>query len=189
MRQAATCVPSDGLMTPRRLVQRFLPDYRTIRDHKALKCFGTLLHDPALWHLNRHSVAKAYFVGLVCAFIPIPFQMVLAAAVAIVVRSNLPISVALVWLTNPLTMPPLFYMSYKIGAWVMGLPEQDFLFEFSIEWFTEGMAAVWQPFLLGCGILGVGSGVLGYIGIKLLWRWMVVRRWRRRDHQQSDSRL
>ncbi|MDQ6968915.1 MAG: DUF2062 domain-containing protein [Mariprofundus sp.] len=175
-------------MTPRRLVQRFLPDHRTIRDHKALKCFGKLLHDPALWHLNRHSVAKAYFVGLVCAFIPIPFQMVLAAAVAIMIRSNLPISVALVWLTNPLTMPPLFYMAYKVGAWMMGLPEQDFLFEPSLDWVTQSMSTVWEPFLLGCAVLGVGSGALGYVGIQLLWRWMVVRRWRGRGHRDLDSR-
>lgn len=160
-----------------------MPDHRKIREHKHLKCFGTLLHNPALWHLSHYSVAKAFAVGLLFAWVPVPFQMVLAAGGAILVRANLPISVALVWLTNPVTMPPMFYGAYKLGAWVMNTPEQDFQFELSLEWLTSGMAAIWQPFLLGCAILGVVCSVLGYFGIKLTWRWIVIRKWQRRHRK------
>ena len=125
-----------------------MPDHRRIREHKHLQCFGKLLHNPALWHLNRHSVAKAFAVGLLFAWVPVPFQMVLAAGGAILVHANLPISVVLVWLTNPISMPPMFYGAYKLGAWAMNMPEQDFQFELSLEWLTSGMAAIWQPFLL-----------------------------------------
>jgi len=167
---------------PKKMIQRYMPDHRTIREQKCLQCFGKLLHNPALWHLNRHSLARAFLVGLICAFIPVPFQMVLAAAGAILIHANLPISVALVWLTNPITMPPIFYIAYKLGAWLMGLPEQPFDFEASLEWVLNGMAAIWQPFLLGCVVMGILSGVAGYVAIKVSWRWMVVRRWRSR-HQ------
>jgi uncharacterized protein (DUF2062 family) len=160
-----------------------MPDHRKIREHKHLQCFGTLLHNPALWHLNRHSVAKAFAVGLLFAWVPVPFQMVLAAGGAILVCANLPISVVLVWLTNPVTMPPMFYGAYRLGAWVMNMPEQDFQFELSIGWLTSGMAAIWQPFLLGCAILGVTCSVLGYFGIKLAWRWIVIRKWLRRHRK------
>ena len=168
---------------PKRLIKRYMPDHRTIREHRHLRCFGTLLHNPALWHLSHHSVAKAFAVGLLFAWVPVPFQMVLAAGGAILVHANLPISVALVWLTNPLTMPPMFYGAYKLGAWVMNLPEQDFKFELSWEWLTNGMAAIWQPFLFGCAIIGVTCSVLGYFSIKLAWRWMVMRKWRRRHRK------
>ena len=93
-------------MTPRQLVQRWMPDAKAIRDNKYLCCFGTLLHDKALWHISRHTLAKAFLVGLFCAMLPIPFQMLVAAAGAIALHANLPVSVGLVWLTNPLTMPP-----------------------------------------------------------------------------------
>ena len=167
---------------PKKMFQRYMPDHRTIREQKCLQCFGKLLHNSALWHLNRHSLARAFLVGLICAFIPVPFQMALAAAGAIMIHANLPISVALVWLTNPITMPPIFYIAYKCGAWLMGLPEQAFNFEASLEWVLSGMASIWQPFLFGCAVMGITSGIIGYFAIKISWRWMVVRRWRNRHN-------
>ena len=165
---------------PRKLINRYFPSPETIRDHKHLRCFGTLLHNPGLWHLNRHSVARAFAVGIFCAFMPIPFQMLLAAAMAIAVRCNIPVSVALVWLTNPVTMPPVFYLCYKVGAWLLSRPVEPFDFEPSLEWVVNSMLQIWQPFLLGCFVLGILFALLGWCAIHITWRLMVVSRWRAR---------
>lgn len=158
-----------------------MPDHHAIRNHRRLQCFGKLLHNPGLWHLNRHSVAGGFFIGLVTAFVPLPFQMVIAAAGAIAFHVNLPIAVALVWVTNPLTMPPMFYFAYKVGAWMMGTPlADDLAFEWSWRWFVGSMAAVWQPFLVGCATVGLISGSIGFYGVKLLWRAYVLYKWRHR---------
>jgi len=161
---------------PKRIIKRYLPDPHKIRTHKHLRFFGQLLHDPNLWHLNRRSVAGAFSVGLFSAFVPVPFQMVLGAAGAIIWRVNLPLSVGLVWLTNPVTMPPIFYFCYKVGTWILGTPIHEGIdFEVSAHWIMEELSEIWQPFLLGCFVMGVISAVLGNVIIRLLWRLHVVR--------------
>ncbi|MGB1541119.1 MAG: DUF2062 domain-containing protein, partial [Cycloclasticus sp.] len=79
---------------------------------KCLKVFGPLIHNQNVWHLNRRSFAGAISVGLFIAFIPLPAQMLIAAAAAIALHVNLPVAVATVWVSNPITMPPLFYAAY-----------------------------------------------------------------------------
>ena len=156
---------------PRRLIKRFMPDPALIREHKSLRFLGTLLHDPNLWHLNRHSVARAMAVGIFAAFIPMPFQMLLAAFLAVNARANMPISVGLVWLTNPITMPPVFYITYKTGAWLMNIPARTLPDELTWEWISGQLSTVWQPFLLGSVVCGVVLGALAYCLTMLYWRW------------------
>jgi uncharacterized protein (DUF2062 family) len=152
-----------------------MPDPNKIREHKYLRVFGTLLHDPNLWHLNRRSASGAFGVGLFMAWVPVPFQMVLAAAAAIIIRVNLPVAVGLVWVSNPFTMPPLFYFAYKLGSWLLGEKLTPVEFELSVEWVMYELGEIWEPFLLGCLICGIVSSGLGFGLIRLLWRMHLVR--------------
>ncbi|PCI02527.1 MAG: ATP-binding protein [Zetaproteobacteria bacterium] len=167
---------------PRRILKKYFPNPKKIRDNKCLKIFGSLLHSPELWHFSRNSIAKAFAIGLFCAWIPIPFQMVLAAGFAILFSANLPMSAALVWITNPFTMAPMFYIAYKIGATIMGVGEVPFKMELTLDWLINGTLLIWQPFLLGCFALASISALLGYFGIQIFWRWAVMRRWKQRKH-------
>jgi len=164
----------------KKLVQRFMPSHNKVLNNKHLQIFGSLLHDPNLFHINRRSVAGAFAVGLFFMWIPVPFQMLLATAIAIPARVNLIISVGLVWISNPVTMPPLFYFAYRLGGVVLGVEPNDFNFELSFEWLANGLLAIWQPFLLGCGIMAISSSIIGYSTIRLLWRWNIVKRWEQR---------
>jgi uncharacterized protein (DUF2062 family) len=170
---------------PRKFIKRYLPNHQHVRDHKHLRFFGTLLHDPNLWHLNRRSVSGAFATGLFMAFVPVPFQMVFAAAIAIGVRVNLPISVGLVWITNPLTIPPLFYFAYKVGVWVLGTKAQHFQFELSFHWLMGEMGEIWRPLIVGSLLVAVTSGALGYLSVRLLWRWHVIRQLEERRRRRA----
>jgi uncharacterized protein (DUF2062 family) len=161
---------------PRKFLQRFLPHHRTIKENKHLQIFGDWLHEPNLWHLSRRSVAGAFAVGLFCAWVPIPFQMVLAAGAAILFRTNLPISIVLVWLTNPVTIPPMFYFAYLVGTWIVGAPVSHFSFELTFDWLFNELSAIWKPFLVGCFTMAAGSSLIGYASIQTIWRYVVLKR-------------
>ncbi len=165
---------------PKQFIKRFTPDKDKIRRHRHLQMFGNLLHDPNLWHLNRRSVSGAFAVGLFWAMIPMPFQMVAAAATAIPARVNLAISIALVWITNPLTMPPIFYVNYLLGTLLLGKPEQSSHFEMTLEWFKQSMGQVWEPLYLGSVVLGLVLALTGYLSIRGLWRLHIIRHLKQR---------
>ncbi|MGF1546527.1 MAG: DUF2062 domain-containing protein [Thiotrichales bacterium] len=176
---------------PKRFFRRFLPHPHVVRTHPNLKSLARWLHDPNLWHLNRHSVSMAFAVGLLWAFIPMPpfpGQMFFAALTAIWLRVNLPISMALVWLTNPITMPPVFYGAYKLGEWLLDLPPSYVDFELSSEWFTTVLFTIWKPFLLGSAVIATTASILGYWVVQLFWRIHVVRDYRARQRQRRDRR-
>lgn len=165
---------------PRKTFKRWLPTPHTVRNTRALQFLGTLLHDPNLFHLNRHSVSVAFFVGLFIAFIPIPAQVPLAAAGALLLRCNLPIAVALVWISNPLTFPIIFFACYKLGARILQTPEREFNFELSVAWFQSEFLGLWEPLLLGSILAALFFGCLGYVAMQWTWRWYVVKRWEKR---------
>jgi len=175
---------------PKNFIKRYLPDPHKISNNKQLnKVFGTLLHDPNLFHLNRRSVSMAFFVGLFMAFVPLPSQMITAAAVAILVRCNLAISVALVWISNPVTMPPIFYFAYKVGATILSVPERKFTFELSWQWLGSELSAIWEPFLLGCLVCGLVSGAFGFILIRGLWRLHLINHLKERKKKRKKNLL
>lgn len=168
---------------PKKTIQKILPDHQKIKQNKYLKIFGDVIHDANLWHLNRRSAAGAFAIGLFFAFIPVPFQMILAAAVAIVLRKNLPLSIGLVWLTNPVTMPPIFYLCYLVGTLALGQPQQEFAFEASWQWLVDSLSTIGPAFMLGCGIMACTGAIVGYFGINILWRYSIRKAWQKRQHR------
>ena len=167
--------------TMRPLLRKLLPGTHEIRRHAFLRrVFGRLLLDPDLWHLGRASVARAVSIGLFMAWTPVPFQMVLAAGAALVARCNLPVAVAMVWVSNPVTVAPLFYAAHKLGEWLLDRPPGDFRIELSLRWLFEELGNVWEPLLLGCFVMGIASAIVGQILIRLVWRAHTMVSWRDR---------
>jgi len=159
----------------KKLLKKHAPHPDKIKNHKHLSWLSKHLHDSSLWNFNRRSISKAFAVGLFCAFIPVPFQMLLAAPGAVIFSANLPLSIALVWITNPLTMPPIFYGCYKLGAWILGVSiDNDFVM--SLEYVWQVFDTIWQPFLLGCLLVSTISAIVGYFSIQLIYRLRVYKR-------------
>jgi hypothetical protein len=168
------------------LLRSFMPDHHTLRQHRALAFLGTLLHDPQIFHLTRHSAAGGMAAGLFCAFFPIPGHMIFAAIAAIGFRVNLPVAVAAVWVTNPITIPPIFYLAYRLGSAFLDNPVERVHFEFTLKWLTTTFVHIWPALATGSLILAITSASLGYAGVRLLWRLAVVMKVRERRRRISS---
>lgn len=165
-------------MAKKRL-KAFMPNQEAIQSSRWLRLFGRALTEPNLWHLHRRSVATAFSIGLFVAFIPAPGHMILAGLISILLRANLPIAVALVWIVNPLTMIPLFGFAYSIGAFLLGVPLSDLHFEWA------ALRYIWTPLLLGCFICGTVLSIAGNVGIRFYWRYSVAKAWKNRALQRA----
>lgn len=172
---------------PKRLFKRLAPSADAIRAHRCLRVFGEFIHDPNLWHLNRHAVARAFAIGLFWAFIPVPFQMIFAAGVAILWRANIPLSISLVWVTNPVTLPPLFFATYKLGAWLLGSPAVELPEHLGIQWFLDSLGQIWRPLFVGSLLTALVASGAGYYLIHAFWRWYTIKRYRRRRMSVSRA--
>jgi uncharacterized protein (DUF2062 family) len=87
--------------------------------------------------------------------------------------------------TNPVTMPPLFLLAYRVGALLLDVPVSHLQFELSFAWLGSQLAHIWQPFLLGCLVCGLFFGCLGYFVVSLLWRWRVSVQWKQRKRHRA----
>jgi len=168
---------------PRKIIRKFMPHPSRITKNRIIKKLGPRLQDPGIWHVNRRSISGAIAVGLFCAVMPIPFQMLLAAIGAILFRVNILIAVPTVWASNPLTIPPIFYFCYQVGVLILGTTSGEFHFELSFDWLTTELLLIWRPFLLGCLVVASGSAFIGYWSVRILWRYLVWKQIKRRKNK------
>jgi uncharacterized protein (DUF2062 family) len=178
-----------GYRTPLYMPYRkYLPSRDRLRKEKSLAFLGEMIFEPNLWHFNRHSVSFAVLVGVFCCFLPIPFQMIPCVLICVWIRCNVPLAIALVWISNPVTMPPMFYTTYKLGTWILGEPNRVSSVDLSWDWLSEQLAVVWEPLLLGSLLAGVTLGSLAFIVVRLYWRWKVSRDWSMRRLRKRIAR-
>lgn len=174
-------------------LKRWSPNAEKIKQYRVLRIFGGLLRYDYLWRLQRSSAARGIAIGLFCCWMPVPFQMPMAAAGAILFRGYLPISMATVWLTNPVTMAPAMVIAYQIGQIILGGTTDTEAISsaidalFAMEFTSESLSYVWSsiegilwPLLFGCFLLGSASAGVGYFLVMETWRLSVMRRWRNR---------
>jgi len=79
-----------------------------------------------LLHLDEsvHRIALGAAIGVFIAFTPtIGVQMLLIFFVTSLFRANAAAGVPMAWLTNPATIPPVFYWNYRVGCLLLGEPD------------------------------------------------------------------
>ena len=175
---------------PRKFLKKLMPDRHELhaRLHKKwyMRPFQTLLHDPALWHINRHGSCGAFALGLFICCLPIPGHMLLAVLGALYWRLNLPIAVVSVWANNPLTFGAIYYFSYKLGTILLNLQPHPFPKHMSLQWLISEFNHIWEPLWLGCILMGLALALAGYIGLRLTWAVSIRSRWLNRQRERRQ---
>lgn len=172
----------------RRKLKQILPDPATLHENWYLRPFRALLHDPGLWSFNRRGVTRGCALGVFIAFLPMPGHMIAAALAAVWLRVNLPVAVAATWLSNPLTIAPIFYAGYKNGIVLTGMEELPFTFELTWEWLIHGIAQTLKPLWIGSFVLGLAVATIVYTILNLAWRiYLTYRFHTRRARRQRSS--
>ena len=92
----------------------------SLKDSRLYGIFGDKIFHHMLWRNDKRSIAGGLSLGLFIAFTPtIPFQMILATGGALFFRVNLPVALAACWITNPLTVLPVYMSAWKFGKYVV----------------------------------------------------------------------
>jgi hypothetical protein len=173
---------------PRKTIHRFLPDMGRLLQRPSLRWINIISHDPNLLHLNRHSVSLAVFIGIFCAFVPLPGQTIIAALMCFWLGANLPIGMMAIWISNPLTIAPMFYLTHRLGSFLLGSEPVDFTVTLNWEWFSNIGAGILLPLVTGSLLCGIILASIGYFFILNLWRWKVIKNWERRKDLRLEQR-
>ncbi len=159
--------------------------YRLRRRRLRRFVYHNLLHadDPP------HRLALGMAIGIFVAFTPtVGIQMVLAAAISWVMRANKFVSMAVVWLSNPATILPIYWYCYRLGCAVLA---QD---PIGREWWGalahppdgwwSAVVFYWSRFLhiagplwLGCVVVGLACAYPVYFIVDRSIRWYRIKRW------------
>jgi uncharacterized protein (DUF2062 family) len=182
---------------PRRLIKRFTARFQPAVDRLVgqpwVRRYVPALADPDLWHLNRHSTACAVAIGLACGLVPGPLQALSALALCLLIRANFPLAFITTFYTNPLTIVPIYVVAYEFGLLFMPgarhpgalKPPQFAWTAESFHEFVAWMSGLGRPLALGLVLLAATLAALGYVAVRVAWRWHTVRAWRRRARQRA----
>jgi uncharacterized protein (DUF2062 family) len=122
------------------------------------------------WFFAPFRVVPAVALGAFFAFLPFPGHPIWASFAALALRVNIPIAALTTFISNPLTMGPMYFFAYRLGALLLGVPQKPFDMEMSFEWVTHTFVNIWQPMLLGCLLLGTASALVAYVTLEFVWR-------------------
>ena len=151
---------------------RPLPRRSNIHRYPVLKWFAKTAYDRSyLWSFKGNAMVQALFWGIWIAMLPIVgIQMIVVFLLALIVRANLPLIVALQWISNPLTMAPIYFADYEIGLLILEFFGVDYgrnkLLTAEFDWSGMEFADLWElvdtfpPMMAGGSVVGISLGVL-----------------------------
>ena len=136
--------------------------------------------------VNRRMITRGVAVGLFWGFIPMPMQMLAVMATVPFIRFNVPIAISMVWLSNPFTMPPMYYMEYLTGNFILGREGIEDI-ELTMSWFTENFDEILVPLYTGTAFYSIVVTAIIYVVLNRLWVRSVHSEKKERKHKRRKK--
>ncbi|MBO9582117.1 MAG: DUF2062 domain-containing protein [Sphingobium sp.] len=166
-----------------------MPSRESLENNRFLRPVAHRVLAPALWRFTRRSVPRGVALGLIVGILLlIPgVQIAGAALLALPVRANVPIAVAMTFLSNPATTPFILGLSYYVGRVMLGRSGDLSAFTALIEnhasvkqWASWLLGETAPVMLFGLTVVSVVTAAVGYFAAKWFWRERMGRKWRTR---------
>lgn len=173
---------------PRRFFKRILPDPHKIQNASFMRPLKSFTTNRQLWTSKRRNIVWGLAIGIFCGFQPIPAHTMLAVLLAIVFRANLPMAVVSTLISNPITMVPLYYLGYKIGCAILGIPDLELPTDVSsFERIKSLLQHGWLPVYFGNFVTGLFFSLLSSFSLNEFWKWAVLKRRKLRLLRTAES--
>ena len=184
---------------PKQFFRKWLPSAEKVTRLKLIKIFGQrTLRNPLLWHVNRHSIAKAIFIGTFWGLLPIPFHSVFIILTILIFEANLPIALCMAWLTNPFTLVPILYLAFWFGSKIyhVNMINKDMLLGVLHQithWlknFGHGHIdfSLAKILISGLVIEATLFAILFFCVTHLIWRCSVIYSWKKRKQKYQNAK-
>ncbi len=172
--------------TLRARLREQLPKPEQLARHRWLRPIAHRLGEHGLWHAHTESVARGVAIGLFWAFVMPIAQIVFAAAHCVWWRANIPVAVAVTFITNPFTVGGWLYLAYHVGSWFV---PADASVTAAEGWLARLQSLGW-PTVVGMGLFALVGSLGGYLlvraGSRLWLHWRCARRAQRRQAPSRD---
>jgi len=137
--------------------------------HEKLKSFIDKYKIPKEYlATNRKMISRGVLLGLFIAFIPMPMQMAAVLLFMPFFKFNVPVALAMCWLSNPVTMPPMYYMEYLTGSFLLGIEPEPV--ELTIEWFKNNLDNIFIPLYFGTAMYSIFGSLTAYWAVNHFWK-------------------
>ena len=117
---------------------------------------------------NRRSMTRGIAIGWFWGSIPMPMQMAGVMAITPFMKFNVPIAIAVVWLSNPFTYPVIFYGEYLIGNLLLGRESIEGI-TLTMQWFHAHWGQIATSLYLGALFVATVVNVGVYALVNWLW--------------------
>lgn len=165
-------------------LRRYLPDAESLRQHPHIQRFGNQMQHSPIWHVNRRSASRGVSVGMFFAFLPIPFRTLPVIVFSIISGANLPIAIVCTWIFNNIVLGPSYYYGFKLGQYLLQIPENSDALSFNVQQLLELLMVSWQPLMLGNVVIASVMSLSSYCLARAFWRYRTVKRWQRRNNSR-----